>query len=96
MTLTTAPALRRLNIPCGALLPGQRADTTPQVGTTGSDIQLTAGDTADSITGNITLPATLTVGENSLGLMWSVHHDPETTRRQQGHPRQRAAHRQCR
>ena len=68
-----------VDIPCGALLPGQRADTTPQVGTTSSDIQLTTGDTADSITGNITLPATLTVGENSLDLMWSVHHDPETT-----------------
>ena len=67
------------NIQCGTLLPGQRADTTPQIGTTSSDIQLTAGDTADSINGNVTLPATLTVGENSLNLMWSVHHDPEKT-----------------
>ena len=67
------------HIQCGTLIPGQRTDTTPQIGTTTSDIQLADGDTADSITGNVTLPATLTVGENSLNLMWSVHHDPEKT-----------------
>ena len=87
ITTTTVPAddqhdidhctrFTAVNIPCGTLLPGQRTDTTPQVGTTSSDIQLTAGDTADSITGNITLPTTLTVGGNTLNLMWSVHHDP--------------------
>ena len=62
---------------CGALIPGQRAATSPQIGTTSSDIQLTSGDSVSSVTGNITLPASIMVGGNTINLMWSVHHDPE-------------------
>ena len=75
----------RANIPCGTLIPGQRSATTPQFGSGEEDIQLAAGDlpvavghnTAQSVTGDITLPATFTVGGNPLDLTWSVHHDPE-------------------
>ena len=56
-----------VNIPCGTLLPGQRTDTTPQVGTTSSDIQLAEGDIADGVTANILLPSTLTVGDEYPG-----------------------------
>ena len=65
------------NTQCGTLIPGQRTATTPQFGSGATDIQLTEGDTAHSITGNITLPATFTIDGSSLGLTWSIHHDPE-------------------
>ena len=68
-----------LNIQCGTLIPGQRTATTPQPGTTASDIRFTDGDLADGVTASVLLPTTLTVGDNTLDLMWSVHHDPETT-----------------
>ena len=68
-----------LNIQCGTLIPGQRTATTPQPGTTASDIRFTGGDLADSVTASVLLPTTLTVGDNTLDLMWSIHHDPETT-----------------
>ena len=66
------------DIPCGSLLPGQRTTTTPRSGINTDDIQLAEGDTADSVTANILLPATFTVGENTLDLMWSLHHDSAT------------------
>ena len=64
---------------CGTLIPGQRASTIPQFGIGEDNIQLTDGNTTSHITANILLPTTLTVGDNTLDLMWSVHHDPETT-----------------
>ena len=68
-----------LNIQCGTLIPGQRTATTPQPGITASDIRLTGGDLADGVTASVLLPTTLTVSGNTLNLMWSIHHDPETT-----------------
>ena len=68
-----------LGLKCGGLLPGQRRGTTPQFGTTSSDIQLTDGDTPGSVTANITLPTSIMVGGNTINLMWSVFHDPEAT-----------------
>ena len=65
-----------VNIPCGTLLPGQRTATTPQFGIGTGDIQLAEGDIADGVTANILLPSTLTVGDDTLDLMWSLHHDP--------------------
>ena len=62
---------------CGVLLPGQRTATTPQIGTTPSDIRLTEGDTLDRITANVTLPARSVANGNTVNLMWSVHRDPE-------------------
>ncbi len=56
----------------GALLPNQRLETSPQIGTATTDIQLSSGDTANRISGNIQLPATFN-GEN---LTWSVFYDP--------------------
>jgi len=67
-----------IGIQCGTLIPNQRTTTTPQIGTTASDIQLTDGDTVESITGNINLPATFTLSNGTtLTLNWNVHHDPE-------------------
>ena len=68
-----------LGLKCGGLIPGQRRSTTPQFGTTSSDIQLTDGDTPGSVTANITLPANIMVGGNTINLMWGVFHDPEAT-----------------
>ena len=70
-------ALFTAHTACGTLLPGQRATTTPQFGMETLDIQLTAGDTANSVTANILLPATLVVGDATQDLMWRVLHDPE-------------------
>ena len=67
-----------VNIECGTLIPGQRTATTPQFGTHTGDIRLALGDTPDGVTANTLLPATLTVGGTTQGLIWSVHHDPET------------------
>ena len=55
-----------------ALIPNQRLETSPQIGTATTDIQLSSGDTANRISGNIQLPATFN-GEN---LTWSVFYDP--------------------
>ena len=66
------------NTRCGALIPGQRSTTTPQFGSGAGAIQLTDGDTPRSVTGSITLPASIMVGGNTINLTWSVFHDPET------------------
>ena len=66
------------NTPCGTLIPGQRTATTPQLGSGRGDIQLAAGDTANSITTSVLLPASITVGGTTLNLMWSVQ-DPDDT-----------------
>ena len=58
-----------------ALIPNQRPASSPQIGTATTDIQLNDGDTANSISGNIDLPATFN-GEN---LTWSVFYDPAPT-----------------
>ena len=58
-----------------ALVPNQRPASSPQIGTATTDIQLNDGDTANSISGNIGLPATFN-GEN---LTWSVFYDPAPT-----------------
>ena len=58
-----------------ALIPSQRPASSPQIGTATTDIQLNDGDTANSISGNIDLPATFN-GEN---LTWSVFYDPAPT-----------------
>ena len=58
-----------------ALIPNQRPASSPQIGTATTDIQLNDGDTANSISGNIDLPATFN-GEN---LTWSIFYDPAPT-----------------
>ena len=58
-----------------ALIPNQRPASSPQIGTATTDIRLNGGDTANSISGNIDLPATFN-GEN---LTWSVFYDPAPT-----------------
>ena len=58
-----------------ALISSQRPASSPQIGTATTDIQLNDGDTANSISGNIDLPATFN-GEN---LTWSVFYDPAPT-----------------
>ena len=58
-----------------ALIPNQRPASSPQIGTATTDIRLNDGDTANSISGNIDLPATFN-GEN---LTWSVFYDPAPT-----------------
>ena len=58
-----------------ALIPSQRPASSPQIGTATTDIQLNDGDTANSISGNIDLPATFN-GEN---LTWSIFYDPAQT-----------------
>ena len=67
------------NTPCGTLIPGQRAATTPPFGTGTDDIQLARDDAPHGVTANILLPATLTVDGTSLDLTWSIHHDPEAS-----------------
>ena len=69
----------RANTPCGTLIPGQRTTTTPQAGIGTGDIQLARGDTANGVTANILLPASITVDGNTLDLVWSVRHDPEVS-----------------
>ena len=66
-----------INTRCGVLIPSQRHDTSPRIGNETGDIQLADGDTDSRITANITLPASIMVGDTSLDLVWSVHHDPE-------------------
>ena len=67
------------NTPCGTLIPGQRATTTPGFGIDTDTIQLARGDTTYGITASILLPSRFTVDINTLDLVWSVHHDPDTT-----------------
>ena len=65
------------NTRCGALIPGQRRGTTPGLLPHTGDIQLAEGDTGHRVTASLRLPATLTLGDTTLDLVWSVHHDPE-------------------
>ena len=70
------------SLPCGSLLPGQRQDTSPQIGSATGDIQLGSGDSQRSITKNVTLPASVMVGSTTVttvNLTWSVFHDPQAT-----------------
>ena len=67
------------SLPCGSLLPGQRQDTSPQIGSATGDIKLGSGDSQRSITKNVTLPASVMVDSTTVNLTWSVFHDPQAT-----------------